>query len=345
MKELKHLVRPNIWALTPYSSARDEYKGHEAKVFLDANESPYNTPYNRYPDPLQRDLKKEIARIKHVPENCIFLGNGSDEAIDLPFRIFCTPQVDNAVSITPTYGMYSVAAAINDVEFRTLKLNEDFGFKATDLLKLTNQRTKLIYLCTPNNPTGNCLPRKEIEYVLQNFDGIVIVDEAYGDFSNQTPFREELGKYPNMIVLNTFSKAWGSAAIRLGMAFASPQIIELFNKVKYPYNVNKLTQDMATSIIKNETNINKWLRMILEEKYRLEVSLKALKFCQKIYPSDANFLLTKVDDAQAIYDYLVNKGIIVRNRNNVTLCEGCLRITVGSPAENIELLAALRTYK
>ena len=263
MKPLNELIRPNIQALSPYSSARNEYSGHEAHVFLDANECPYNKPFNRYPDPLQIELKKELAKIKGVGIEQIFLGNGSDEAIDLPYRIFCTPGKDNAVAIGPTYGMYKVCADINDVEYRTVLLDEGFKLNAAKLLAACDDNTKLIWLCSPNNPTGNNLNREEIEKVLKGFGGIVIVDEAYSDFSQERPFRLELDKYPNLIVLNTFSKAWGSAAIRLGMAFAGKKIIDLFNKVKYPYNVNLLTQEQALKILKQRFEIGGWILSLI----------------------------------------------------------------------------------
>lgn len=344
MKPLNELIRPNIQALSPYSSARNEYSGHEAHVFLDANECPYNKPFNRYPDPLQIELKKELAKIKGVGIEQIFLGNGSDEAIDLPYRIFCTPGKDNAVAIGPTYGMYKVCADINDVEYRTVLLDEGFKLNAAKLLAACDDNTKLIWLCSPNNPTGNNLNREEIEKVLKGFSGIVIVDEAYSDFSQERPFRLELDKHPNLIVLNTFSKAWGSAAIRLGMAFAGKEIIDLFNKVKYPYNVNLLTQEQALKILKQRFEIGDWIRLINQERTRMISAFMDLPICERVYPTNANFFLAKMTDAPTIYNYLVDKGIIVRNRHRVELCANCLRITIGSKSENDELLAALRQY-
>ena len=344
MKPLNELIRPNIQALSPYSSARNEYSGHEAHVFLDANECPYNKPFNRYPDPLQIELKKELAKIKGVGIEQIFLGNGSDEALDLPYRIFCTPGKDNAVAIGPTYGMYKVCADINDVEYRTVLLDEGFKLNAAKLLAACDDNTKLIWLCSPNNPTGNNLNREEIEKVLKGFGGIVIVDEAYSDFSQERPFRLELDKYPNLIVLNTFSKAWGSAAIRLGMAFAGKEIIDLFNKVKYPYNVNLLTQEQALKILKQRFEIGDWIRLINQERTRMMSAFMDLPICERVYPTNANFFLAKMTDAPTIYNYLVDKGIIVRNRHRVELCANCLRITIGSKSENDELLAALRQY-
>ena len=345
MKELKELIRPNIWSLKPYSSARDEYKGATASVFLDANENPYNTPNNRYPDPLQTELKTLVSRVKNIGKDRIFLGNGSDEAIDILYRTFCVPGVDNAVAIDPTYGMYEVCADINDVEYRKVLLNENFQFKASELLSRTDNNTKLIFLCSPNNPTGNNLCHKEIETVLENFQGIVVIDEAYIDFSTEKSFTTMLDKYPNMVVLQTFSKAWGCAGIRLGMAFASEEIISVFNKVKYPYNVNHLTQTEAINMIGKEYQIKEWVKTLLTERSRLIAKFGNLDCCEHIYPTDANFFLAKVTDAKKIYDYLVNKGIIVRNRTNVTLCHNCLRVTIGSRPENDKLIEALENYK
>lgn len=345
MKPLKELTRPNIWVLKPYSSARDEYNGKEASVFLDANENPYNMPYNRYPDPLQRELKEKIGCIKNISTNRIFLGNGSDEPIDLLFRAFCRPGVDNVVSIEPTYGMYQVCADINDIGYRKVLLDENFQFKAADLLKATDEYTKLIFLCSPNNPTGNNLCRKEILTLLQEFEGLVIVDEAYADFSNEPSFLQQLDEFPNLIILQTFSKAWGCAAIRLGMAFASTEIISILNKIKYPYNVNLLTQREAMEMIEKHYLVRQWITSILNERTRLMSEFEKLKCCQHIYPTDANFFLTRVSNAKRIYDYLVDKGIIVRNRSTVALCNDCLRITVGTRQENEALLEALKNYK
>ena len=344
MKPLQQLVRPNIWALKPYSSARDEYKGVTASVFLDANENPYNAPYNRYPDPLQEEVKALLAPIKGVRPEQIFLGNGSDEAIDLVFRIFCEPRVDNVVAIAPTYGMYKVCADINDVAYRPVLLDEGFRLDAGKVLAATDHRTKAIFLCSPNNPSGNDLERGEVVKLIEGFDGIVVIDEAYSDFSGERPLRLDLGKYPNLIVLNTMSKAWGCAAIRLGMAFAQKAIVDVFNKVKYPYNVNMLTQKQAMEALKDPFEVDKWVKIILLERSRMIEAFNLLPSCKKVYPTDANFFLALFDDAQAVYDYLKEKGIIVRNRTRVTLCEDCLRITIGSKSENNELLAALRLY-
>lgn len=345
MKELKDLVRPNIWELAPYSSARNEYSGHEAHVFLDANENPYNKPYNRYPDPLQLKLKDEISKVKGVPAENIFLGNGSDEAIDLCYRVFCRPQVDNVVAIEPTYGMYKVCADINDVEYRPVLLNEDYRMSADAILAACDDNTKLVWICSPNNPTGNNMDRDEVKKVLKSFGGIVVIDEAYSDFSSSITFRQELSNYPNAIVLNTFSKAFGCAAIRLGMAFAQKDIIGLFNKVKYPYNINALTQNKALEALSDIQKVEEWIKLILNERGKVMKAFEDLPICKKVYPTDANFFLAKMTDAQAIYDYLVRKGIIVRNRTRVKLCNDCLRITIGSRSENGELIGALRQYK
>ena len=345
MKTLQELTRTNIWKLKPYSSARDEYKGAAASVFLDANENPYNLPHNRYPDPLQCDLKKELARIKKVDSEQIFLGNGSDEAIDLVFRAFCEPGEDNVVAIDPTYGMYQVCADVNNVEYRKVLLDEDFQFSADKLLAATDEHTKLIFLCSPNNPTGNDLLRTEIEKVLNRFEGLVVLDEAYNDFSEAPSFLANLKEYPNLVVLQTFSKAWGCAAIRLGMAFASQEIISIFSKIKYPYNVNQLTQKQAMEMLYRYYEIERWVKTLKEERENLENEFVKLPCTVKIFPSDANFFLVRVTDAVKIYNYLVAEGIIVRNRNSVSLCGNCLRVTVGTRNENERLVEALEKYK
>jgi len=344
MMSLERLVRPNIWSLAPYSSARDEYSGKEAHVFLDANENPYNAPYNRYPDPLQRELKGLLEKVKGVPADMIFLGNGSDEAIDLPYRIFCEPGRDNVVAIAPTYGMYKVCADINDIEYREVLLDDDYQMQAEKLLAACDEHTKIIWICSPNNPTGNSLDRDEILKVIEAFQGIVIVDEAYIDFAQQKSLRQELPMHPNLIILQTMSKAWGSAAIRLGMAFASKDIIAIYNKVKYPYNVNQLTQQQAIEMLKDPFEVDKWVKILLAERSRLMQSFLELPICETVYKTDANFFLAKMTDAKAIYDYLVDKGIIVRNRHRIQLCANCLRITIGTRTENNELLSALRQY-
>ena len=344
MKPLQELVRPNIWALSPYSSARDEYSGHDAHVFLDANENPYNGPLNRYPDPLQRELKALISKNKEVPESHIFLGNGSDEAIDLVYRCFTRPGIDNVVAIEPTYGMYRVCADINDVEYRPVLLDNHFQMSAAKMLEACDRYTKVIWICSPNNPSGNLIDPDEVEMVIEGFEGIVVVDEAYSDFAPGKPFRTKLRHYPNLIVLNTMSKAWGCAAIRLGMAFASAEIIGLFNKVKYPYNVNALTQERALEMMQSPYEVEKWVKLLLQERIRVMESFSILPICQKVYPTDANFFLARMTDAPAIYDYLMREGIIVRNRSRVTLCDNSLRVTIGTKTENSQLLAALRKY-
>lgn len=345
MKTIQELTRPNIWRLKPYSSARDEYKGAAASVFLDANENPYNCPHNRYPDPLQTELKAELAKVKKVSPDRIFLGNGSDEAIDLVYRAFCEPRVDNVVAIDPTYGMYQVCAEVNDVEYRKVLLDDNFQFSADKLLAAADAHTKLIFLCSPNNPTGNDLSRGEIEKLLARFDGLVVLDEAYNDFSEQPTFLAELDRHPNLIVFQTFSKAWGCAAIRLGMAFASPEIIDIFSKIKYPYNVNQLTQQQALEMLHRYYEIERWVKTLKEERRDLEGKFAALPCTVKMFPSDANFFLVRVTDAVRIYNYLVGEGIIVRNRNSVSLCGNCLRVTVGTRMENTKLIEALKKYK
>ena len=311
-------------------------------MFLDANENPYNGPYNRYPDPLQRELKQMLSKVKGVPAENIFLGNGSDEAIDLPYRVFCEPGKDNVVSITPTYGMYQVCADINDIEYRKVLLDDNFQLHADQLLAACDEHTKIIWICSPNNPTGNSLDRDEILKVIEGFEGIVIVDEAYIDFAQQQSLRQELPAHPNLIILQTMSKAWGSAAIRLGMAFASKEIISIYNKVKYPYNVNQLTQQQAMEMLKDPFEVDKWVKILLLERSRLMQAFTDLPTCEQVYKTDANFFLARMTDANAIYNYLVDRGIIVRNRSRIQLCNNCLRITIGTRSENNELLAALR---
>ncbi|WP_042368052.1 histidinol-phosphate transaminase [Bacteroides neonati] len=345
MRTLQELTRPNIWKLKPYSSARDEYKGATASVFLDANENPYNLPHNRYPDPMQHELKAVLAPIKHVRPEQIFLGNGSDEAIDLLFRAFCEPGTDNVVAIDPTYGMYQVCADVNNVAYRKVLLDEQFQFTADSLLAAADAHTKLIFLCSPNNPTGNDLSHTQIEILLNRFDGLVVVDEAYIDFSSLPSFAGMLDRYPNLIVLQTFSKAWGCAAIRLGMAFASPEIIGILSKIKYPYNVNQLTQQQALDMLSRYEEINEWVQTLKAEREVLMRQVEALPCVLRVFASDANFFLARVDDASRIYTYLVDRGIIVRNRHSVSLCGNCLRITIGNPFENSQLMEALKNYR
>jgi histidinol-phosphate aminotransferase len=340
MKQLKELVRENIWKLKPYSCARDEFKG-EAKAYLDANENPFNTLYNRYPDPLQWAVKEKIADIKYVKPSQIMLGVGSDEPIDLIFRVFCEPKIDNVVAINPTYGMYGVCADINNVEYRQVNLEADFSLNAEKVLAAADENTKVVFLCSPNNPTGNLLNATEVEKILKGFDGIVVIDEAYIDFSDKASWISKLNKYPQMVILQTFSKAWGLAAARCGMAFASEEIISFFNKVKYPYNINILTQKLILEKLENIDIKENWVKEILSQRTLMIEELKQLSIVEHIYPTDANFVLVKVDDANLRYKQLVEKGIIVRNRNSVTLCENCLRITIGTAQDNKELLNAL----
>lgn len=341
---LQELVRPNIYNLKPYSCARDEFKG-EASAYLDANENPLNAPYNRYPDPLQKELKEKVAKLKNVnPEN-LFFGNGSDEPIDLIVRIFCEPKTDNIVAIDPTYGMYQVCADINNVEYRKVLLLEDFTLDAESVLAAVDAHTKVIFLCSPNNPTGNDLDMKGMKSILANFRGIVVIDEAYIDFSSRKSFLAQIDSYPNLIVLQTFSKAWGMAGIRFGMAFSSPEIISFFNKVKYPYNLNILTQKFVGEQIEQVERKESWVTMLLSQRGQLIKELQELPVIRKIYSTDANFVLVKVKDANAVYRYLVDQSIIVRNRNNISLCLGCLRITVGTPEENTLLIESLKKMK
>ena len=339
--DITELLRTNISALQPYSSARDEFKG-KASVYLDANENPYNTPFNRYPDPLQWELKQKIALQKNVQAENIFLGNGSDEPIDLLFRAFCEPRTDNVVAIDPTYGMYRVCAQINDVEYRTVLLDENFDIEAYKIIDATNKNTKIIFLCSPNNPTANLLSKIETTKLLQWFRGIVVVDEAYIDFAEQESFLTQLSEFSNLVVLQTFSKAWGNAGIRLGMAFGSVEVIDVLNKIKYPYNVNILTQHQAMLALDNAMQTEVWIREILAEKEILIKQLEEIRVVQQIFRSDANFVLVRVENAKTVYQGLTKRGIVVRNRSNITLCGECLRITVGTSAENNKLIKELR---
>ena len=338
--ELEKLIRNNIKALKPYCSARDEFSG-EAEVFLDANENPFNAPYNRYPDPMQMELKAKIAALKNITPEKIFLGNGSDEPIDLIFRAFCEPGIDNMVTIEPTYGMYQVAADINNVEVRKVKLNDEFGFSAQKLLDTANFYTKVIFVCSPNNPTANLLDKSEIIKLITYFDSLVVVDEAYIDFSPENSLLPDLDKYENLIILQTLSKAWGMAGIRLGMAFAQPEIIRIFNKIKYPYNINMLTQQKALELLDNLNEKEEWVKIILTEREKMVKKLFKLPFVQVVFPSDSNFILVKMHDARGVYEYLTKQKIIVRDRSKVALCDDCLRITIGSPKENKKLRKAL----
>jgi histidinol-phosphate aminotransferase len=340
---LEKYIRNNILTLKPYSSARDEFSG-EAMVFLDANENPFNQPYNRYPDPLQRELKSRIGKIKGVSAENIFLGNGSDEPIDLLIRAFCEPGIHNIVQIEPTYGMYQVAAGINNVEVKKTLLTDNYQLDAAGLLDSVDDYTRIIFLCTPNNPTGNALDTNEMIKVLNGFIGPVVVDEAYIDFAPGLSLLPRLKEFSNLIILQTFSKAWGMAGIRLGMAFASAQIISILNKIKYPYNLNILTQQKALELLQKAGEMKQWVETLLAEREKLAAALNQIPYVEKVWPSDANFLLVKMKNARSVYEFLVEKGIIVRDRSKVLLCEDSLRITVGSEEENKALIEALK-YK
>ncbi len=348
MFSLNNILRNNIKNLTPYSSARDEFQG-EASVYLDANENAFGSPldeqYNRYPDPLQYNVKKRLSEIKGVPVRNIFLGNGSDEAIDILFRSFCNPGVDNVILVPPTYGMYEVSANINDVQTKKVSLTEDFQLNLEGIAEAIDKNTKLIFICSPNNPTGNSINRDDVETLLNNFEGLVVVDEAYINFSRQKTFIQELTEYANLVVLQTLSKAWGLAGLRVGMAFASEEIIEVMNKVKPPYNINESSQQLALKALENVDQVNGWIKETLVQRDKLVLNLKDQDFVLDIYPSDANFILVKTTDPKGIYNFLVQKGIIVRDRSKIDLCEGSLRITVGTPVENDKLIETLKTFK
>lgn len=344
---LPQLLRENIRNLKAYSSARDEFTG-EGSVFLDANEnafgSPLDTNYHRYPDPHQWALKNKISGIKGVPAQHIFLGNGSDEAIDVLMRAFCEPGVDNIILVPPTYGMYEVSASINNVGIKRVSLTDEFQLDLDGIAEAIDAHTKLIFLCSPNNPTGNSLDRTAMETVLANFHGIVVVDEAYINYSRQRSFIQELTEYANLVVLQTFSKAWGLAGLRLGMAFGNSEVIEVMNKIKPPYNVNQATQQLALEALDNVDQVNTWIRDTVAERQRLVESLGRLAFINYIFQSDANFVLVRTSAPKAIYTFLVDKGIIVRDRSSVELCEGCLRITIGTAEENDGLISALEMF-
>ncbi|GAC1594162.1 MAG: histidinol-phosphate transaminase [Ginsengibacter sp.] len=345
--ELQKIVRKNILNLQPYSSARHEFKG-EASIFLDANENSFGSPlpqqFNRYPDPLQWQLKFAVTKIKGVPAENIFVGNGSDEVIDLAFRIFCEPKLDNVIVCPPTYGMYEVSGNINDVEIRKINLTPEFQLDTESVLNEIDDRTKIIFICSPNNPTGNSLERQEIELLINNFNGLIIIDEAYINFSKQKSFIQELTEYPNLLVMQTLSKAWGLASLRVGLAFASLEIIDLFNKVKPPYNINQASQSLAIEALESTAQVNEWIKMIVYERVLLMEKLSKYDFVKEVFESDANFILMRVKDAKELYGYLSSHGIIVRNRSKDPLCENCLRITVGTPEENQTLLKLLNAY-
>ena len=341
MKRIESLVRPNIRAMVPYSTARDEFKG-VAEVFMDANESPFDNGYNRYPDPSQARLKRRIAEIKGVDVQNIFVGNGSDEAIDLCFRIFCNPGLDNAIAIAPSYGMYSTCAAVNDVEMREVLLNDDFSLPVERLLDAADNNSKLLFICSPNNPTGNVFPREEIERILQEFDGMVVLDEAYIDFADEPGMLRSLENWPNLIILQTLSKAWGMAGLRAGLAFASNYVMRLFAQVKYPYNINVATLSAVEKLLK--AGVDDRVKLIKEQRSFMEQKLSGMECVWRVYPSQANFLLVQVDNAADLYNYLLGEGIIVRDRSRMPLCDNTLRITVGTPQENVRLLRAIAEY-
>ena len=343
MRPLEELVRPNIRALKPYSTARDEYSGGEITTWLDANENPYDNGVNRYPDPHQKVLKQKIAALKGVRGEQIFIGNGSDEAIDLCYRIFCRPGVDNTVSIAPTYGMYRVAADVNDVEMREVPLGTDFSLPVDALLNAADEHTKLLWLCSPNNPTGNAFPATEIERLLRRFDGMVVLDEAYIDFASEPGFLARLGEFENLIVLQTLSKAWGMAGLRIGLAFAAREVAALFSRVKYPYNIPGPTQRAAEEMLGRD--LTPQIAEIRSERRRLASELASCPCIERVYPSQTNFLLVRTPAPDALYDALIEAGIIVRNRSRIPGCEGCLRITVGTPAENARMLETVKNFR
>ena len=347
MKSIKDLIQPHLLKLAPYSSARDEFAG-TASVFLDANENPYGDPngndWNRYPDPHHLNLRQKLAQLKQVEPQQIFVGNGSDEAIELLIRLFCRPGQDNILITSPTYGMYKVSAGINNVEIIEVSLREDFQLNPDALLAAVTENTKLIFLCSPNNPTGNLLYAEDVQQVLDSFKGMVVVDEAYIDYAQSQSWVTKLVQNPNLVVLQTFSKAWGMAALRIGVAYASPEVVGYLNKIKPPYNVNAYTQQQALMALENSARKDAMVEEGLQERQQLANDLSALSLVEKIYPSDANFILIKVKEADALYEYLINQQIVVRNRSKVHLCQGCLRITVGTPEENKALISALSSY-
>jgi histidinol-phosphate aminotransferase len=344
---LNEILRDNIKKLIPYSSARDEFTG-EANIFLDANENSLGSPltkwYNRYPDPLQRKIKEKLSAIKSVPSENIFLGNGSDECIDILYRAVCEPGKDNVIICPPTYGMYEVSAHINDVAIKKVPLTPAFQLNLPAIEEAIDDRTKMIFLCSPNNPTGNSLDREDIEVLLNNYFGLVVIDEAYINFSRFRSFTQELKDYPNLVILQTLSKAWGLAALRVGMAFASEEIIQVMNKIKPPYNIGQASQELVLKALEDLDQVNEMIKELVQQRTLMEKAFGAMSFVKKVYPSDANFLLVKFPDAKALYDFLLIKGIVVRDRSRVEQCEGCLRITVGTAAENDSLLKAIHEF-
>ena len=344
---LERITRENIRKMTPYSSARDEFDG-DGKIFLDANENSLGSPlinwYNRYPDPHQRALKQTVSKVKSIATGSIFMGNGSDECIDLIYRCFCRPSVDNVIICPPTYGMYEVMANTNDVEVRTVPLLPDFQLDVDGIASSVDERSRIIWICSPNNPTGNSMKRDDIETILNNFEGIVVIDEAYVNFSRQRSFIASLNDYPNLVVLQTFSKAWGLAGLRLGMAFASPAIISLMDRIKYPYNINKVSQELAIKALAEVGQVNDMIREIVSMRQALAEVFSTIPIVEKVYPSDANFILVKIMEAPRVYRFLLSRGIVVRDRSNITMCDNCLRITIGTEKENTELVDAMADY-
>ena len=346
MINLQNLIRTNIRELISCAETKAEENVRDSQhIMLDANENPYNKPFNRYPSDDQIELKEELAKLKGVRTKEIFLSNGSTEAIDMCYRIFCQPKVDNVVAIEPTCELYKHFARLSDIEYRSVLLDEEFQLNATELLKACDKHTKLVWLCSPNTPSGNLLNVEEVEKVLKGFDGIVIIDEAYADFTRLQTFRERMSDFSNLIVLNTFSKAWASAAIRLGVVYAQEAIISIFNKVSSPYHISQLTQEQGLDALKHRYDIEDWIRILLLERKRMILAFESLACCEKVYPSNANFFLAQMKDAQSVYDYLCEKGIHVRECSNISLCGNCLRITISSKAENAEILGILRYYK
>ena len=337
------LVRPNILKLKPYEAAR--HLMNEPAILLDANENPFESELNRYPDPWQRKLKERIAQIKQSDPQNIFIGNGSDEIIDLLLRIFCEPGRDKVIITPPTYGMYEVSAAVNDIQIKEVLLENNFSIDPEKVLQAADTHTKLVFLCSPNNPTGNSIPVESIEKILNEFNGIVVIDEAYVDFASVPSMLEKIEKYPNLVIMQTLSKAFGLAGLRLGLAFANMEIMQLLNKVKPPYNVSVLNQNAALDALQNKEVVQEQVKLIKVERARLVAALKALPFVRKVHPSEANFLLTEVEEPKAVFRYLKKCGIIVRDRSKVIKCEGCLRITVGTPEENKLLLQKLKSYE
>jgi len=346
--DLNKVLRPHILNLAPYSSARDEYTGHVG-IFLDANENPYGSvtdqDFNRYPDPYQADIKRKLSPLKNIPTDQIFLGNGSDEPIDLLVRATCTPSKDRVIILPPTYGMYEVSASIHDVHIDKVPLSTDYQIRVDALLEAITPDTKIIFICTPNNPTGNVMEERAIETILKNFNGLVVVDEAYVDFTDKPSWIGRLAEYPNLVVLQTFSKSWGLAGLRAGMCFASKELVRILNKIKAPYNISQPAQAALLAGLDSADKMQEMVKEILEQRVVLCTMLEKLSLVNKVFPSDANFLLVKFDDAKSVMDYLLKETIIVRDRSKVLLCEGCLRITVGTKEENETLVASLREYE